>query len=518
MHTHELLAIAAAIVPDRTAAVFDNQRIDYGTLAIRSNKLANALAEIGVGTNVRIAVLDVNTPSHLELYFAAARLDAIYVPLNFRGRADDLLPPLETALPMVMFAGERYAPMLESLLPALPSPVHLISLDANKRTGWTDYATFLSNGSDEEIRFPQGDDSSPAALLFTAGTTGRPKGVTLTQSSFSSFVLSNVEAADPDVEERTLLTVPLYHVAGLQAALASVYGGRTLVIQRQFEAREWMELVAHESVQRALLVPTMLRQILDHPDFGRHDLSTLRVITYGGASTPPALIIRAIQALPHCQFINAFGQTETGSTIAMVPPEDHILQGPKAVVARRKRRLASIGRPLPDVEVRIVDEFGNSVPTGIVGEIIAKGPRLMTGYWNQEADTVQVLRDGWLYTGDLGHQDEDDYIYLDGRAKDFIKRGGEMISPEEVENVLQDHPGVYEAAVIGIFDEIWGERVLAVVIPRSRATIAEDTLLELCHERLARFKRPESIIFVEDLPRNSLGKVLKRTLREQYSK
>ena len=516
MHTHELLVIAAAIVPERTATVFDGQPTTYAGLASRANRLANALAAHGVGPGDRVAILDVNTPQHLELYFAAARLDAIYVPLNFRGTEKELLPPLETAQPVALLAGARYVPLVEGVRSAAPSLSLLIMMDGEEREGWTAYEALLESGEDEELRFPQGDDSAPAALLFTAGTTGRPKGVTLTQASFTSYILSNVEAADPDIEEPSLLTVPFYHVAGLQAALTSVYGGRTLVMQRQFEAREWMDLVERESVQRALLVPTMLRQLLDHPDFGHHDLSSLRIITYGGASMPPPLIERAVAALPHCQFINAFGQTETGSTIAMVPPEDHVLEGPPELVERRRRHLSSIGRPLPDVEVRIVDEAGAPMSTGQVGEIVARGPRLMTGYWGQEPETGQVLRNGWLYTGDLGHMDEDGYIYLAGRAKDFIKRGGEMVSPEEVENVLHACPGIQEAAVIGVPDETWGERVTAVVVARPGASVTEEELLERCQEHLARFKRPESVVFVDELPRNPMGKVLKRELRERY--
>jgi acyl-CoA synthetase (AMP-forming)/AMP-acid ligase II len=229
------------------------------------------------------------------------------------------------------------------------------------------------------------------------------------------------------------------------------------------------------------------------------------------------VIRRAIQEFPGARFINAFGQTESASTITMLPPEDHVLEGDPEEVERKLKRLSSIGKPLDDVEVSIVDEDGDPVPTGEVGEIVASGPRIMKGYWKQEGDTQNTIRGGLLYTGDLGYQDEDGYIFLAGRAKDFIKRGGEMVSPEEVEQVLMSHPGVDDAAIIGIPDVEWGERVRAVVVRRGGGTVEEEELIEHCHQHLASFKRPESVVFVDELPRNPLGKVLKRVLREEHS-
>ncbi len=516
MHTHELLTLSAAIVPEREAVIFEGRETTYAQLAERTGRLAGALAQEGVGAHDRVAMLDVNTPQHLELCFAALRLDAIYVPLNFRGQDRELSALLQAAAPRVLAAGGRYVPLVERVRPSVPSLELLVAVDGPAKGGWTGYESLLERGENEKTPPPNGDDLDPAALLFTAGTTGNPKGVVLTHASFTAALLSGAEPANPDLEERTLLTVPLYHVAGLQSALASVYGGRTLVVQRQFEPGEWLELVERMSVQRALLVPTMLKQLLDHPDFSRRDLSSLRVITYGGAPMPPSVVQRAVAALPGCQFINAFGQTETASTITMVPPEDHVLEGSPEVVELRRRRLGSIGVPLPDVEVRIVDEAGDPVAQGQVGEIVARGPQLMAGYWGQEAETAQVMRDGWLYTGDLAHQDTDGYIYLAGRSRDIIKRGGEMVSPVEVERALESHPGVEEAAVIGVPDDTWGERVVAVVVRASGAPVTEAGLLEHCREQLARFKRPEQVVFVDTLPRNALGKVLKRELRERY--
>ena len=452
---------------------------------------------------------------HFETYFAAARLDAIYAPLNFRGRGEEVGYPLRNAAPKAVIAGERYVSLIDELRRDAES-VALFAAEGGAQAGWGAFEELVANGEPEETAFPEAPPDATAVLLFTAGTTGRPKTVMLSHSSFTSFMLTSMEPPDPDSEERTLLTLPLYHVAGLQAALAGVYGGRTIVLQRQFEPREWMALVEKHGIERALIVPTMLKQVLDHPDFQRHDLSSLKVVTYGGASMPPSLIERALPLLPGVQFINAFGQTETGSTIAMVPPEDHVLEGPPELVEKRRRRLSSIGRPLPDVEVRVVDEDGRNLGIGEQGEIVARGPRLMRGYWGEPDATAQALHDGWLYTGDLGYQDEDGYLYLEGRAKDFIKRGGEMVAPEEIEHLLHACPGIEECAVIGLPDETWGERVVAVVVPTPGVEPSEESLLDAC-QALARFKRPEQVIFVDDLPRNSLGKVLKKDLRAEFS-
>jgi acyl-CoA synthetase (AMP-forming)/AMP-acid ligase II len=339
----------------------------------------------------------------------------------------------------------------------------------------------------------------------------------LSHNSFSSYILSNVSPVDPDLGEKNILTVPLYHIAGIQAVMAAIYGGRTLIIQRQFEADQWMELVQKEQVNRAMMVPTMLKQLMDHADFHKYDLSSLEVITYGAAPMPLEVIKRAIREFPDTRFINAFGQTETASTITMLPPEDHVMNGTPEENERKLQRLSSIGKPLADVEVRIVDEDGNETPQGEVGEIVAHGERLMKGYWKMEEATQQTLRGGWLYTGDLGYFDEDGYIFLSGRAKDFIKRAGEMISPEEVEQTLMSHPAIDDAAIIGIQDDDWGERVRALVVLRKgNEQPGEEELIEYCRTRLSSYKKPESVLFVEELPRNPMGKVLKRVLREQY--
>ena len=515
MNTSEFLMLASAIVPDRAAVVFDGQQITFAALQERANRLANSLAEQGVQAGDRIAVMEVNTNQIVEIYFAAAQLDAIFVPLNFRAKADELRQMLAVAGVKVLFVGERYLPLVDPAAAGDAEVPRLVLLDGPPVDGLLAYDDLIISGLEDQLHFPEAGDEDTTVIMFTAGTTGVPKGVMLTHDSFSSYLLSTVSPADPDIEESNLLTVPFYHIAGLQAALAAVYGGRTLVVMRQFDAGEWLELAQHHRVDRAMLVPTMLKRLMDHPGFDDFDLSSLSVITYGAAPMPLPVIRQAIEKFPNARFINAFGQTETASTITMLPPEDHVLEGAPEEIERKLKRLTSIGLPLEDVEVDIVSEDGEAVPAGEVGEIVARGARMMKGYWQQAGATGDAIRSGWVYTGDLGYRDEDGYIYLSGRARDFIKRGGEMISPEEVEQALVAHPGVEEAAVIGIPDLEWGEEVRAVVVRRSDA-VTEDQLIEHCHQRLASFKRPTSVVFIDELPRNVMGKVLKRDLREQY--
>jgi len=379
------------------------------------------------------------------------------------------------------------------------------------------YEDMIASSAADEI-FTEIDDDDTTILVYTAGTTGLPKGVMLSHNSFAIYVLENVSPADPESEEGNILTVPLYHVAGIQAMMAAIYGGRTLVMERQFEPKEWMELVEAEKVGRAMMVPTMLKQLMDHPDFSEHDLSSLQVITYGAAPMPLEVIKKAVEVFPGVNFINAFGQTETASTITTLGPEDHIITGTEEEKEKKLKRLASIGRPMSDVEMRIVDEGGNELPLGEVGEIVTRGPRVMSGYWKDQEKTEKTIdKDGWVHTGDMGYVDEDGYFFLAGRATDMIIRAGENISPEEVEAVLSSHPQVDEVAVIGVPDEDWGEVPLAVMVLKEGEAATPEELMEYCRANLASFKRPRSVVFVDELPRNPMGKVLKRVLREQYA-
>jgi len=517
MNTSEFLSISSAICPERPAIIFENKRYTFSQLAERVNRLANALANLGVKKGDNVAFLNVNCNETIESYFAVAKLGGVYLPLNYRAKESELEYMLNFGEANTLFIGSRYLSLVESIRPKLNSVKNYISIE-QKSSGMLDYEELINSSSAEEISTDI-DDNDATILMYTAGTTGNPKGVMLAQRSFSVYVLENVSPPDPDVDERNILTVPLYHIAGMQAMISAIYGARTLVMQRQFDAKSWMELVEKEKVNRAMMVPTMLIQLMDHPDFGKHDLSSLKVITYGAAPMGINTIKRALEAFPGVGFINAFGQTETASTITMLTPEDHIISGTEEEKEKKLKRLTSIGKPLPDVEMKVIDTDGKELPPGEVGEIVARGPRVMSGYYKDSEKTSRAMdKDGWIHTNDMGYRDADGYFYLAGRATDLIKRGGEYISPEELENVICTHPDIKEVAVIGVHDEEWGELPRAVCVLKEDAKCTDADIMEYCRTRLASFKRPRSVVFVNELPRNPMGKVLKRVLRDQYGK
>ncbi len=516
MNTTDFLSIATSICPDKVAIVFEGKRYTFSQLNDRLNRLANALSNLGVDKGDRVAMLQVNCNQCVETYFATAKLGAIYVPLNFRAKGDELTYMLDSSEANTLFVGERYIDLVNSLRSGLSSVKNLISIES-KHDGMLYYEDMLSSPAEEVVTEISDDDTT--ILMYTAGTTGLPKGVMLSHNSFAIYVLENVTPADPELEEGNILTVPLYHVAGIQAMMAAIYGGRTLVMERQFEPVEWMELVEVEKANRAMMVPTMLKQLIEHPDFSKHDLRSLRVITYGAAPMSLEVIKKAVDVFPGVSFINAFGQTETASTITTLGPEDHIIAGTEEEREKKLKRLSSIGKPMSDVEMKIVDEEGHQLPVGQVGEIVARGPRVMTGYWKDEEKTEKTIdKEGWVHTSDMGYMDEDGYFFLAGRTTDMIIRAGENISPEEIEAVLHSHPKIEEAAVIGIPDEEWGEQPRAIVVVKQGETATGDEIIEYCRAKMSSFKRPRSVIFVNELPRNPMGKVLKRVLREQYGK
>ncbi|MFI5395472.1 MAG: class I adenylate-forming enzyme family protein [Candidatus Binatia bacterium] len=513
MNTSNFVSIPAAMFEDQEILVFEDHRLTYGQLWQAIQRLANALHAIGIRRGDCVAVLQTNSHHYVEAYYAAAALGAVFLPLNYRAKLPELEYMVTTAQVKVLLVGDRYLEAVKQLRPKFTGVETYIAMET-PQDGFLHLDRLMAEAS-PELEPPEVEDEDTSILMYTSGTTALPKGVMLTYNDFTAYVTANVELADGTPRGAALLCVPLYHIAGATNIMTSLFTGRRLVLLRQFDAATWLETVEREQVTHAFLVPTMVKQLIDHPEFSKHDLSSLQNLSYGGAQMPFPVIRRAIEIFPKTVgFVNAFGQTETTSTLTVLGPDDHRLDGSPEEVELRLKRLKSIGRPLPDVELKVVGDDGEELPAGQVGELWVRTPRVMKGYGGGAANG-SPLHDGWLPTHDMGWLDEEGYIFLAGRKDDMIIRGGENIAPAEVEAVLYSHPGVDEAAVIGIPDVEWGQRVAAVVVSRPGVTLTAEDIAEFCRQRLASFKKPEVIHFLEALPRNPMGKVLKKDLRTQ---
>lgn len=514
MNAANFLSIPAALFPEQEMVVCGAVRLTYGELLDRTRRLASALRGLGLGAGDRIAVLQTNCHRYVETFYATATVGGVFVPLNYRAKLPELEHMVTAAQVKALLIGERYLEAVRQLRSALPTVEHYITFEGTGE-GFLAYEDMLAGTAPTEEEAAVDEDDT-AILMYTSGTTALPKGVLLTHNDFTAYVCGTVELADGTSRGTALLCAPLYHIAAAANIMTTFFGGRRVVILRQFDARDWTAAVERERVTHAFVVPTMLKQILDLPDLKGRDLRSLETLSYGGAAMPLAVIRRAIETFPPTVgFVNAFGQTETTSTLTILGPEDHRLTGSPEEVERKLHRLQSIGRPLPDVEIAVFDEAGRPLPRGEVGEIAVRTPRLMKGYATEEGASLP-LQDGWLPTRDMGWIDGDGYVFLAGRRDDMIIRGGENIAPMEVEAVLQTHDAVEEVVVIGLPDVEWGQKVAAVVVPCAGQSVGARDLIEHCRQRLASFKKPDVVHFVSELPRNHLGKVLRRELRAQF--
>jgi acyl-CoA synthetase (AMP-forming)/AMP-acid ligase II len=515
MNTANFLSIPALMLADQEILVFGEARRTYGELLSRVRRLAASLRQAGIGPGDAVAALQTNSDAYVETYYAAATLGAVFVPLNYRAKPPELEYMISAAKTKAIFVGDRYADLFEALRPKLDSIALVVGYEGG-RPDWSRYAELLEN--DEEVEDADVEESDVSILMYTSGTTSLPKGVLLTHGDFTAYVTNTTELADGTDRGTALVAVPFYHIAGTAQMMTTLWSGRRLVILPQFHPKEWLETVQREHVTNAMLVPTMLKQIVDDPHLADYNLSSLANLSYGGAQMPLPVIRRAIERLPKTiGFVNAYGQTETTSTLTILGPEDHRLEGSREEVEKKLRRLTSIGKPLPDVEFRVVDDDGKELAAGGVGEIVIRTPRVMKGYATESGLAMASLEGGWLRTRDMGWVDDEGYIYLAGRKDDMIIRGGENIAPAEVESVLQSHPDVEDVAVFGLPNEEWGQIVAAAVVARPGRSVSADALADYCRQRLASFKKPERIVFLPDLPRNPLGKVLKRDLKQQLA-
>ncbi|GAA4534168.1 class I adenylate-forming enzyme family protein [Mycobacterium paraffinicum] len=473
-----MLEAAANGDPVRVALIVNGHSIGYGELATTVDRCAAGLAERGVAAGQRVAVVDGGSVLSIATVLGAARIGAAAALMNPALTPPELHRLLTSAgCAEVAVAGEPYAERVR---------------EAGAPTVVTGSDLLEGAGSPAS---PSGDDADRDALvLFTSGTTGLPKAIGIGGRQLTKRIKGMAAPFRADARPSVgMMCVPFFHVGGALGTLGSLYSGNTSVVQQRFDAGEWLRLVSEHRVSTTFLVPAMLQRILDHPDFAATDLSSLVAVAYGAAAAPISLVRRAMDALPHVAFANVFGQTETLGAYTTLLPADH----------RDPARAGSVGRPLPGVDVRVVDpETGEDVEPGTVGEL-----------W---VNTVQNVTEGWLRTGDLARQDPDGYLFPSGRLSDTINRGGEKFGPIEVEEALRSHPAVRDVAVAGIPDDELGQRVGAAVMACAPVTLEQ--LRAHCRELIAHFKLPERLAIVEYIPYSSTGKVNRRELAALIAK
>ena len=514
MNTAEFLDISAAVVPDRAALITGDQQQTFAEMGAQVTQLANALQGLGLVKGDHLGVMSVNSSEYVVTYYACARLGLTFVPLNYRAKAEELEYMINTAEVKALFVSDRYQEVVDAIRAQTPSVAHVISLET-PRAGQPHFSDFVAQGSDDFV-YVEIDDDDPTIIIYTSGTTAMPKGVEITYQDLTVYVTNTMAPADPEADhDKTLLSVPLFHIAGATAMISAIWGGRTLVILPQFTPEEWMQAVDGHGVTHSMIVPTMLKRVMDHQDFGDFKGDSLKLVAYGAAPMPYEVVRKAIDVFD-CGLMNAYGQTESTSAITFLGPDDHRLDGTPAEVEIKERRLRSVGKVMDDVDLAIQSPEGTHLAAGEEGEICVFSARTMKGYYKQEEATREAIQDGWLHTGDVGFVDGDGYLFITGRTKDLIIRGGENIAPGEIEQVLEDHPGIEEAAVIGVADSEMGETVKAVVVPAHGQSITLDDVRDFCKGRVSSYKAPQYLAITGQLPRNHMGKILKNDLRKLH--
>lgn len=490
-----ILQMTADTMPDRIGLVCDGKRWSYGELY----QAAKGAAEIFVDNGCEhVALLDESSAAAPIALFGAALAGIPYVPLNYRLADADLGKLLDRVKPAFVIGDVARAEQL--------SQGHV----CRQRQAFIDAALSAGETASSEEREGEGI----AAQIFTSGTTGTPKAALLRHANLMGYILGTVEFMSADEEDAQLVCVPPYHIAGISTLLSNMYAMRRIVMLPAFEPEAWLQLAKDEQVTNAFLVPTMLARIIERMgDDATTQLSKLKAIAYGGGRMPPELIEKVLGLLPDTNFTNAYGLTETSSTIALLSPDDH-RQAFHSEDPKVRARLGSVGKPLPTVELEIRDEDGKVLPAGEAGEIYVRGEQVSGEY--REKSVLDA--DGWFPTRDAGYLDEEGYLFLSGRADDVIVRGGENISPGEIEDVLATHPAIADSAALGVPSVEWGEAVgVAIQLHPGHPQPSDDELKKLVKDRLRSSRVPEKIIFLDQLPYNEMGKLLRREIRKHLA-
>ena len=498
----------AKISPEKTAIVFEHHRLSFRQLDERVNRLANALIDLGYKKGDRLAILSENTHKYMEVYFAAAKAGMSVTPLNFRLSNSELIHIVNDSEAALYMAGDGYEERSRSMQAQLGNIRNWISLD-NPADGFLLYEDLLSNASalPPEVHV---DENDIAILMYTGGTTGLPKGVMLSHRNILTSMYGQIIGYSLTKHDTECFILPLFHIS-LWPVLCLLMVGGTVVILRRPDLEKLLEAIQTERGTHIVLVPTLLIWILNLPNLDAFDLSSLRLITYAGSPMPAEVLKNSVKRFGNI-FSQGYGLTEAAPLVTVMLPDEHFFEGPKAEL------LKSVGKEAATVEALVFDDQDAPVAPGEVGEIVVRGKNIMKGYWKNPELTAKVLRGGWLHTGDMGTTDQEGYIYLVDRKADMIVTGGENVYPKETEDVLYEHPGVQECAVVSAPDEKWGERVQAVVVRKENSTVTDKELIAHCKERLAGYKCPKKIDFWQEIPKTPIGKILRKDIKKEYWK
>jgi fatty-acyl-CoA synthase len=488
--------------PDKVAIHFEGAAITYADFDARIKRLAQVLKhQLGIGRGDRVAHIGTNSPEQLDLFFACARLGAMLVPLNWRLAPPELLYIINNCSASAVFGGADFRPAIDAVRGEIGDCRFVGyggpgAVDKN----WTDYDKLLAKAEGDDAN-PNVTGDTPFLVVYTSGTTGRPKGAVLSQDAIAWNAVNSTHMFDLTSDDIILTCLPMFHVGGLNIQTTpALHAGATVVIQPRFDPGLALAAIREFKPTQFVNVPATAQAMLDHPDWAKTDLSSIKqMIT--GSTTVPLPIIRAYQAkgVPVGQI---YGSSETAPIAIALRGEDG------------ERKIGSTGKPAIHCQARVADEQGNELPPGEPGEILVRGPNILIEYWGDEEATRAALRDGWYHSGDVGYRDEEGFYFVVDRKKDMIISGSENIYPAELEAVLDECDDIAEAAVVARPDEKWGEVAVAVVVPKTGAELDRDAVLGLYNDRLARYKHPRDVVFVDALPRNVMGKILKFEIRE----
>ncbi|MDX1404608.1 MAG: long-chain-fatty-acid--CoA ligase [Woeseiaceae bacterium] len=487
---------------EHTALIYGDRSSSYGELARHIDRVANGLVALGLKPGSRVAVLTGNNDYFFEIWLGAALAGFVLTPINARLAPDEVLYIVNDSQAQALFVDEPFHSLVENIAGDLSGVRHIFALDRHPE--WPSYVEWRDEQSASQVE-AKGSPADTMVQMYTSGTTGFPKGVELNHSSVLACARGMMGAAEWQPGEVVLVTAPLFHTAGSAWSHCALQSGGTVVLLPELSPASILTAFETYQVTEVLLVPAVIQMLLQSPDCAGKEFSSLRRILYGASPISVPVLRQAIETFG-CEFEQGYGLTETVGPIAMLYREDHL----------QDDKLQSCGKPIPGNDIRVVDSKGNDCRAGDIGEIVVSGVQVMNGYWKRPDDTRAAIREGWFHTGDLGYFDADGYLYIHDRLKDMILSGAENVYPAEVERVLQHCPGIAEVAVIGVPDARWGEAVKAVVVAEAGASLSEKDVIDYARSKIAAFKCPKSVDFVDAIPRNPSGKILKKVLREPY--